>query len=80
MGCFERQSRRGPRINVSVQRERKLNAAPLPVWELDWQDCPAAFRLRGLARHVISVKIPLVSDERHAHIHTIRTALVHRAP
>jgi hypothetical protein len=37
----------------------KLNAAPLPVWELDWQDCPVAFRLQGLARHV-SVKIPLV--------------------
>jgi SpoVK/Ycf46/Vps4 family AAA+-type ATPase len=30
------------------------------VWELDWQDCPVAFRLQGLARHVISVKIPLV--------------------
>jgi hypothetical protein len=49
-----------PRINVSLQRERKLNAAPLPVWELDWQDCPVAFKLQGLARQVISVKIPLV--------------------
>ena len=49
-----------PRIGVSLQRERQPNAAPLPVWELDWQDCPVAFRLRGLARHVISVKVPLV--------------------
>jgi hypothetical protein len=49
-----------PRIAVSLQRERKPNAAPLPVWEPDWQDCPVAFRLRGLAQQVISVKIPLV--------------------
>jgi hypothetical protein len=49
-----------PRINVSLQRERNLNAAPLPVWELDWQDCPVAFKLKGLARQVISVKLPLV--------------------
>jgi hypothetical protein len=27
---------------------------------LDWQDCPVAFRLRGLARPVVSVKISLV--------------------
>jgi hypothetical protein len=47
-----------PRIALSLQRERKPNAAPIPVWELDWQDCPVAFRLRGLVRHVISVKIP----------------------
>jgi hypothetical protein len=60
VGCFERQSRGGPRINAFLQRERKLNAAPLPVWELDWQDCPVAFSLQSLARHVISVKIPLV--------------------
>jgi hypothetical protein len=50
----------GPRINVFLQRERKLNAARLPVWELDWQDCPVAFRPQSLARHVISVKPPLV--------------------
>src|SRR5580704_15992684 len=25
-----------PRVNASPQRERKPNAAPLPVWELDW--------------------------------------------
>ena len=49
-----------PRISVSPQRERKLNAAPSPVWEPDWQDCPVAFRMRGLARRVISVEIPLV--------------------
>ena len=45
---------------MSIQRERKPNAAPLPVWEPDWQDCPVAFKMRGLARQVVSVKIPLV--------------------
>ena len=49
-----------PRIGVSLQRERQSNAAPLSVWELDWQDCPVAFRLRGLTRRVVSVKVPLV--------------------
>jgi AAA+ superfamily predicted ATPase len=49
-----------PRIAVAIQRERKPNAAPLPVWEPDWQDCPLAFKLQGLSRQVISVKIPLV--------------------
>jgi hypothetical protein len=49
-----------PRIAVSIQRERKPNAAPLPVWEPDWQDCPVAFKMKGLARQVVSVKIPLV--------------------
>lgn len=48
------------RIAMSLQRERKPNAAPLPVWELDWQDCPVAFKLRGLAHYVISLKIPVV--------------------
>ena len=47
-----------PRIAVSLQRERRPNAEPLPVWELDWQNCPVALKLRGLARQVISVKIP----------------------
>ena len=47
-----------PRIAVSLQRERQPNAPPSSVFELDWQDCPVAFRLRGLARHVISVKVP----------------------
>jgi len=45
---------------IRVNRERKLNAAPSPVWEPDWQDCPVALRMRGLARRVISVEIPLV--------------------
>jgi hypothetical protein len=49
-----------PRIAVSIQRERKPNAPPFAVWEPDWQDCPVAFRLRGLSRPVISVKVPLV--------------------
>jgi AAA+ superfamily predicted ATPase len=49
-----------PRIAVSIQRERKPNAPPFSVFELDWQDCPVAFRLRGLARYLISVKIPPV--------------------
>src|ERR1700723_705234 len=49
-----------PRITASMQRERKSNAAPLPVWEPDWQDCPVAFKMRGLARRVVSVKIPLI--------------------
>jgi hypothetical protein len=63
-----------PRINVSLQRERKPNAAPVPVWELDWQDCPVALKLRGLTRHVISVKpptlfppadLPMLSSAQH---------------
>jgi hypothetical protein len=49
-----------PQIAVSLQRERKPNAPPSSVFELDWQDSPVAFRLRGLSRHVISVKVPLV--------------------
>jgi len=49
-----------PRIAMSLQRERKPNAAPFAVWELDWQDYPVAFKLRGLAHHVISVKIPVI--------------------
>jgi SpoVK/Ycf46/Vps4 family AAA+-type ATPase len=40
--------------------ERKPNAPPSSVFELDWQDCPVAFKLQGLARQVISVKLPLV--------------------
>jgi AAA+ superfamily predicted ATPase len=47
-----------PRIAVSLQRQRKPSAAPVPVWEPDWQHCPVAFRLRGLSRPVISVKVP----------------------
>jgi hypothetical protein len=49
-----------PRVNASPQRERKPNAAPSPVWELDWQDSPVAFKLKGLGRRVVSVKVPVV--------------------
>jgi hypothetical protein len=49
-----------PRIVMSLQRQRKPNAAPLPVWEFDWQDCPVAFKLRGLAHYVVSVKTPIL--------------------
>jgi hypothetical protein len=51
---------RSPRIVMSLQRQRKPNAAPLPVWELDWQDCPVAFKLRGLKHYVVSVKTPVL--------------------
>ena len=47
-----------PRITASLQRERMPNAPPFPVWEIDWQDSPVAFRLRGLSRQVISVEVP----------------------
>ncbi len=49
-----------PRVACSMQRERKSHAAPCPVWELDWQDCPVAFKLKGLKRRVVSVKVPLL--------------------
>ena len=49
-----------PRIAASTQRERKPNAPPFYVWEVDWQDCPVALRLRGLNRWVVSVKVPTV--------------------
>jgi hypothetical protein len=49
-----------PRIAMSLQRQRKPNAAPISVWEQDWQDCPVAFKLRGLTHYVVSVKIPVV--------------------
>src|SRR5438552_8476145 len=49
-----------PRIAVSLRRERRPKTAPVPVWELDWQDCPVALKLRGLQRHVVSMKMPLV--------------------
>jgi hypothetical protein len=49
-----------PRIIATAQRERKPQSPPFSVWELDWQDCPVAFRLRGLSRHVISVKVPVL--------------------
>jgi hypothetical protein len=49
-----------PRIAVSLQRERRPKIAPISVWELDWQDCPVALKLRGLGRRVVSLKVPLV--------------------
>ena len=49
-----------PRISASLQRERLLNAPPASVWELDWQDCPIAFKLRGLSRQVISFEVPQI--------------------
>ena len=61
-----------PRIAAFLQRERRPKTAPVPVWELDWQDCPVAFKLRGLGRHVVSVKVPLVfpPSERPIFPHT----------
>ncbi len=58
--CWELPANVSPQIAMSHQRERKPNAAPLPVWELDWQDCPVAFKFRGLGRNVISVKVPQI--------------------
>lgn len=49
-----------PRIVVSRQRERQPKTAPVAVWDLDWRDCPIAFRLTGLERPVVSVKVPVV--------------------
>jgi hypothetical protein len=71
-----------PRIALSLQRERQPKAQPLPVWELDWQDCPVAFKFRGLSRQVISVKIPTVfpPGEMPMLSHFALTTLVHHAP
>jgi hypothetical protein len=49
-----------PRFSASAQRERKPNAPPFCVWDLDWKDCPIALRLRGLSHQVISIKVPIV--------------------
>jgi hypothetical protein len=49
-----------PRIAMSLQRQRKPNAAPISVWEFDWQDCPVGFKLRGLTHYVVSVEIPVI--------------------
>jgi len=49
-----------PRIALSLQRERQPKSAPLTVWDMDWQDCPVAFRFKGLKRPVVSVKVPVV--------------------
>jgi hypothetical protein len=70
-----------PRIDVSPQRERKSNAAPSAVWDIDWQDCPAAFKLRGLAHTVVSVKVPMVfppGDRISRHSASAHWFLVHR--
>jgi hypothetical protein len=48
-----------PRIAVSLQRERQPKAAPTAVWDLDWQECPVALKLKGLEHPVISVKVPV---------------------
>jgi hypothetical protein len=48
-----------PRIAVSLQRERQPKAAPAPVWDLEWQECPIALKLKGLERPVISVQVPV---------------------
>jgi hypothetical protein len=48
-----------PRIAVSLQREHQPKAAPSAVWDLDWQECPVALKLKGLEHPVISVKVPL---------------------
>jgi len=57
-----------PRIAVSRQRERQPKTAPVAVWDLDWQDCPVAFRLKGLLRPVVSVKVPAVFPPAEAPI------------
>jgi hypothetical protein len=71
-----------PRIAMSLQRERKPNTAPLPVWELDWQDCPVALRLRGLAHRAISIKIPMLFPPSDmpmvGHSSATRWFIVHR--
>jgi len=59
-----------PRVACSMQRERRPNAAPCPVWELDWEDCPIAFKLKGLTRRVVSVKVPLVFPAGDRPIHS----------
>jgi hypothetical protein len=46
-----------PRMAASSQRERQPQSAHVAVWNLDWQDCLVAFKLKGLARHVVGVKV-----------------------
>ena len=48
-----------PRIAVSLQREHQPKAAPSAVWDLNWQECPVALKLKGLEHYVISVKVPM---------------------
>ena len=69
-----------PRIAASPQRQRKPKTAPVPVWELDWQDCPVALKLKGLRRSVVSVKVPLVFPPSEAPIltHSQHWFIAHR--
>lgn len=60
-----------PRIAVSMQRERQLNAAPTAVWDLDWQECPIALKLKGLEHPVVSVKVPVAFP--HSEVPTFET-------
>jgi hypothetical protein len=60
----------------SLQREREPKAAPVAVWELDWQDCPIAFKFRGLKRRVISVQVPVVGqNDVHSEINNFHDFL-----
>src|SRR5437868_14177164 len=45
-----------PHITVSPKRERKPSVPPASVWDIDWQDCPVAFRLKDFANTAISIK------------------------
>ena len=49
-----------PRLVLSLQRERNSKGRPSSVWEIDWQECPVAFQLKGLARSVVSIQVPVV--------------------
>jgi hypothetical protein len=70
-----------PGIAVSLQRERKPKTASAPVWEIDWQDCPVAFRFTGLGRPVVSVNVPLVfpPTATYPHLNSEHWLIVHRA-
>lgn len=48
-----------PRVVSCLQRERGSKGLPSSVWEIDWQECPVAFQLKGLGRRVVSVQVPL---------------------
>lgn len=48
-----------PRIAATLHREHQPKSAPSAVWDLDWQECPVALKLKGLAHPVISVKVPM---------------------
>jgi len=46
--------------DASVIKAESNEAVMDALTKLDWQDCPVAFKLKGLARQVISVKFPLI--------------------